>query len=416
MTLRAVMCAGMCAALLIPPAATCAQSRVLIAPSAGVGFVIDDNLFSAPQGTTTSDMVMRVTPGLSASRETARTYWFGGYSFEAERYQDHATLTTPLARQSGSMFGRMSSSPATTFSLEAGYESSVLPNELNVTTGLATGRLRAWRWHGGPEIQHATSPRSSITLRYGLTTEGMAGREIVTHVVEASLAHEGGARTEMRLDPFFRQFTFDSRGLVTAGALAGLTRRVTPFTRLLLRAGPRLTEGERRLRPEVELTLRRRSEYTELSVNYTRTATTAIGLQGIVETQRVVASASHHRPALFDVSVSGGAYLNENAGTTARVYRVAGEVTRKLGPGLAIVAAYALDLQRGLLVTTHVAGNPAAIIADRGELLPAPLFTIDRSAVNVPLRRNVFAIKLLVAPLIRPTKLPPRDKDDGSDR
>jgi hypothetical protein len=396
--------------LTLSPRVASAQARVIIAPSAGAGFVLDDNLFSARQGVTTSDMIMRITPGLSASRETARTYWFGGYSFDAERYQDHASLTTPMARQSASMLGRIERSSATAVTLQAGYESSIMPNELNINTGLNTGRMRAWRWHGGPELRHATSPRSFVGMRYDVTTEGMADRRIVTNAIDFTVAHEIGARSELRVEPFVRHFLFDDTSLATAGAIAGYTRRLTPFTSLILRGGPRYTQGDSTLRPELDLSLRRRTEYTEFSLNYARTGTTAIGLTGIVDTQRVVASASRHHPAVFDIAVNGGVYFNENAGTMARVYRVSGELTRRISPGLAISAAYAVDLQRGLLVTTHVAGNPAITIGERGSLIPAPLFLIDRTTADVPLRRNVFVIRLVVAPLIHPSRTPPKDK------
>jgi hypothetical protein len=71
--------------------------RVLIAPSATTDLVFDDNLFGTPEQEAMSDAILRVTPGLSVSRETATTYLFGDYNVDAERHREHPTLTTALS-------------------------------------------------------------------------------------------------------------------------------------------------------------------------------------------------------------------------------------------------------------------------------------------------------------------------------
>ena len=57
----------------LAPIAAHAQAKVLVSPAAAAGVVFDDNLFSTPKTEALSDGILRVTPGLSASRETRRS-------------------------------------------------------------------------------------------------------------------------------------------------------------------------------------------------------------------------------------------------------------------------------------------------------------------------------------------------------
>ena len=52
------------------------------------------------------------------------------------------------------------------FTLSGGYDSTVTASELNLTTGLQTGRLKAWRAHGGLEIKHSVGTRNFVSLGY----------------------------------------------------------------------------------------------------------------------------------------------------------------------------------------------------------------------------------------------------------
>jgi hypothetical protein len=383
-----------------------AQARVLVAPSAGAGVVYDDNLLSAPEGQTLADTIVRVTPGLSLSRESAHSYWFGSYSFDAERYQDHTTLTTPLARQTASLFGRAQTAAHTTFAVNGGYDYTTTPQELNATTGLFTGRIRAWRWHAGPEATQAISPTSSIIVSYDLTDDAIAEQRIVTHAADFTLRHEISARDIIRVRPFVREFMFDTGSVGSYGGVLGWTHWLTPFTSLSLDGGPRFVERDSRVRPELDLQLRRLSGYSDLGVTYLRTMTTALGLEGPLDTQRVVASAGYHHPAVVDVTFEGGVYETKQTTTDIRVYRFTADVTRRLNRVLSISALYGLDVQRGRAVLTPLVTAPE-LLGDEDAAFGLPL-PVGTAATNLPVRRNVFMLKLIVSPTIRPTGRPPK--------
>ena len=381
----------------------------------GAGIVFDDNLFSSPDGLAVGDSIIRVTPGLSASRETAHSYLFGTYSFDAERYRENAILTTPIARQNALAFLRVETSPYTAWAFNGGYLYSVTPSELNLTTGLFGGRSRGWSAHGGPEWTRLLSPRPSVQFTYDLADE-LPGYDIVTHNADFALTREMSSRNELRVMPFVREFVFDTSSDMAKGVVAGWTRRLTPFTSLRLQGGPRFIQNTDQVRPELDLLLRRRSGFSEMSLAYTRTSTAIAGYQTLLETQRVTATGGYHHPATVDATVTGGVYFNENQqGSVARVYHVGGDLSRRFTRALGVSISYTLDLQRGLLPTTQIAGIPGSRVV-LGALSPIPLFAIDRTATDVPIRKNVLMIQLVVSRTIHPTNVPPRlqPAPDGS--
>jgi hypothetical protein len=398
------MGAALLALLLGFPLRSAAQARVLIAPSASAGLAFDDNLFSTPDQQALTDQILRVTPGLSASRETARSYWFGGYSFDAERYQEHPILTTPMARQTAGGLVRVATSPRTAFTLAGGYDSTNTPSELNVTTALFTGRAKAWRWRAAPEVQHALSPASTVIASYDVTSDTLQDERIVTHAGRLALVHATGVRDEFRFEPFVREFIFNTGALAVGGGMVGWTHRITRFTSLKLQGGPRFVEKSDVVKPELNLALERRTEYSEWSVSYERSMTTAIGFNAVVDTERLLARTGYHHPAVVDFTLEGGVFSNRYT-TTTRAYRVGVDLTRALGPALAISLGYSLNLQNGLF-------NPLTFLSD-AEVgtagLNLPLLT-SPATTNVPLRRNVFAVRLVVAPTIKPMRTPPENK------
>src|SRR5207253_1868135 len=103
-----------------------------------------------------------------------------------------------------------------------------------------------------------------------------------------------------------------------------------------------------------DLAVRRRTVYSDFAIQYVRTATTAVGLDALLETQRLMASGGYHHPAVVDVTVSAAVFFNQVIqadAANARVYRVSAETVRAFGPAFSIAFLYSLDLQHGLLTT-----------------------------------------------------------------
>jgi hypothetical protein len=397
--------------LALSPAVAAAQSRVLVAPSLAAGVVYDDNLFSAPVGEQVADTIWRLSPGIRASRESGRANWFGTYGFDAEMYRDHPSLTTPLARQNGSGFGRFQPSSANTITVSGGYDSTVTASELNLTTGLLTGRIKAWRAHGGLEWKRAASTRNTFTLGYDGMNEAVkidAGNAIFTHAIDFRATHEAGSRTEVRVRSFLRDYIFDrTQSQLATGVLLGVTHKITRYTSLSVEAGPRLTQGKSTPDPEADILLLRRSGLSDLQLQYTRTITTAVGLRDPVLSERLLGGASYRRVGFAEVGVQAGYYVNGRAETTARVYHLAADVTRRLGGAVSIGATYTLDQQKGRLTT------PLTLI---DTFVSAPVGT-GLGVILPPgdgrVRHSVAMVRIIFSPQIQPTDKP-KDTDPAA--
>jgi hypothetical protein len=409
-------------AALALPAAGLAQARVIVAPTAAAGPVYDDNIFSAPKGQETADVIWRVTPGVSASRETARTMWFGNYSMDAELFRDHPDLTTPMARQTGSGFVKVQASTTSTFTLAGGYDNTITPSELNVATGLQLARVRGWRWHAGPELKHFFGPNTSITLAYDLSNESLstgetvsngepllAGRALLTQAGDVRIAHAVGARNEIQVGGFVREFLFDREtGMYSVGGLLGWGYKFTPYTKLTVLGGPRLLQNEARIEPEIDATLLRHARLVEVSLNYARTVATAVGLITPLKTQRIVGSASYRRVAIAEVGVQGGVYFNrdDRLDATVRTFRVAADMTRRLAGALSISASYSIDYQRGRLRTSFPLLDPLPLVLSTSLVPNHSLVLLPPAFIDSPMRHSTAMVRLTVSPRFRPTSKP----------
>src|SRR5262249_6214201 len=132
------------------PRTACAQGRGTFEPDIAVCAVHDDNLFSTftPQ----TDVVWRVTPGATGGYETQHVTWTGKYHFDAERYRDHEALNRNMSRQAGTFDLKAHSAQGVTFLLSSDYNTTNIPSELNLTTGLVTTRSHATEVRGRPEL------------------------------------------------------------------------------------------------------------------------------------------------------------------------------------------------------------------------------------------------------------------------
>ena len=381
----------------LAPAVARAQARTTIAPSVAVGVRYDDNVFWSP--VPTSDIVWGFTPGVEALRESAHSTWLSHYSFDTERFRDHPTLTTRLARQTASSSWKVEKSSATTFAIAGGYDSTLTPSELNLTTGLGSPRLRAWRWHAGPDVRYTAGSLTKLHAAYQFTADFLETHDnILTHAVNADVARQVGARDTVQLAVILERFLFNGgEGLNSEAFVAGVSHQLTPFTTLTIGAGPRLGGGA--LRPEVNASLVRKAGSSELSATYDRTQTTAFGVLTLIDVQRIVGGAIYRRADTLEATAQGGLYVNTVGASRLSVYRVAAGLTKPVGAGISLSASYALDFQSGTIgasLLTPILTGPTA----DARLTPQVL--------GGHLHRNVVFFRVIVAPRLKPVREPPK--------
>jgi hypothetical protein len=417
-------------ALVVAPAApAAAQSRVVVTPSVSVGWVYDDNLFY--QTSAEAERILRFTSGLDLRRETQRTTLDLDVSFDLERFDEHRTLSTPLARQVAFLRTRTQAAPRVVFEFEGGFESTRAPSELNLSTGILTGRRRAYRLHGGPGVVVDVTPTARISADYELYADIVPGGTLLvagqpdaaleslepasrlyTHVAGAQFAQGITPRNELRLDYVARWFVIgDERRagvvapLLTPGqtigthtALVGWAFRVNPAVRFEAAVGPRLRQGSFGIDGiEAQALLWRQRPSHDVFASYARTVTTAIGLRSLIEVDRALLRGVYRPP--FGIQTEGevGFYQNTVDEQTVRAFQLSGGITVPIAGPLAIGASYSVDFQRGRF--------GGALLQP---IVPGPGPILDP---NAPLRRTVAMVRVILAPQVRRT---PEDPPPGA--
>ena len=380
-----------------------------LAPSLIIAAGYDDNVFWAPNGQ--SDVVLRVTPGLSFKREGPRAKLLGTYNFDAEHYRNFSTMTNAFVRQSASGTGQFLKSTATTFILGGGYDTTTRPAELNVDTGLGSGILSGHRWYGHTELKHTFGPKTAMDLGYDFVNDVLSlGEEVQTHGVSVLATRQTNQRDELRLKFEGQEFLFNGSStndvvvgpdrIMSGVAMVGWTSHLTPLTSLTFSAGPRVSNGD--VRPEIEMLISRLSGPNEFSLSYARTQATALGLRGLIDVDRILGTNTYRLPGRIDTTLQGGVYRNQSRGATVNVYRAMADVTKYLATGVGISISYSTDMQHGLLGTELLPGLAPALINLRPDLAPVPTMGW--------VRRNLILFRVLVVPeLGRSTKPPERE-------
>ena len=404
---------GFCACVLVAAgtwrAASAGAQVLTFAPSATITVGMDDNVLWSPAGA--PDTMWRVTPGFAARRESSRATWSANYSFDTERYQKHPELTTALARQTARGDGKMQLAEHTTLSVLGGFDTSTTPFDLNTITGLTTsGRVDVWRRYVGSELTHDFSPASNVDLLYQLNGDFVKGGDtVVTHAVDATFLHELSGRHAWLVKGIYRDYRFTGTttqpSTQSYGGLIGWREKITPLTTLTVAAGPRRDLPSTSLHPEIQASLDRHLGAVKLSATYGQTATTAVGVPGLVSLKRFFGSVDLHLPGDLDASLNGGTYLNSFQGQNTTAVGAAAEIAKRVSGGIIIAVSYSSDIQKGLI------GIPGVtVLPPTG--LDGAVDVVTTAPGQTVIRRNVVLLRLTFAPDIRPRR-PPASQGPG---
>jgi hypothetical protein len=390
------MVAAITAALLLAHSTSAhAQATVVVTPSVSVGGVYDTNVLWRPDATV--DRIWRVTPGLTFSRETSRHSWMGEALVDSEWFTETGDLSTPLARQHALTRSEWTLSPTVRLALTANYDNSMTPQELNLVTGIIPGRVRAWRWSGSPEATVKVTPRTTVYGNYSVTGDvASIYPGVITHAIVSRVEQAVGARTNVRVGMSEEIFQFETAGLVFSHTpLVGLHHRLNPRVDATVDAGARFTAG--RIRPEVDARLSRRTTFTELSLDYSWTQATSLGIGTLVDVQRITGRAGYRWPRRLDASIGGGLYLNGVGPSRADVYRVNADITKRLVGALSIAAAYELDFQRGTIGASAL--EPGVVIQSGDQSIVPDL--LRPPVQSDRLQRSVLVVRFVVSGPLR---------------
>ena len=347
--LRVVFVAG----VLIPSAAP-AQTGYYLTPSLSIAEVYDDNLFYT-QSPRTHDLFTRISPGLKAGYQSAPLTVEGSYAFDSEVYSQHSELTTPLVRQRGLIELKATPTQVLTLSLPVSYYQSRTPTELNLTTGLAVGRVRAERYTTNPGFTYRLDPlttaKGDYTYSKDLLAAGITAGAITidTHIVNLALDRRLSPRDTVGPGYLGRRYEFSGFPALTSHAFTlGWSHELTPLTTFTLRGGPRLTEGTVDRLPEASAAIRHKLKSGQLSLSYASTLATVFGLATAATAQGITATAAMELLPKLQLSAAPALYTVSEP-LKATVYVMNLEVSYQLTKTLAWGAAYQFSLQQGTL-------------------------------------------------------------------
>ncbi len=347
---------------------------VYIMPWIATGVVYDDNVFFARQGRKQEDVFLRVTPGLQASYQSTPFTIVGNYRFDSEVYSKLDQLNTAQQRQFGTVETRWRPSTSWTIGNTVGYAQTNTPFELNLLTSAQTTRFRVERYFVNPTAEYRLDPMTKLIGQYAYAKDIFREVDISSHIINLTAERRVGAHDTLGPAYVGRYFTFsggDASSLQSHAMLLSWGHDFSADTRLDVRAGPRISNGNLDDRPEAFVGLRRRIPQGEVGLSYISAVTTIIGTVGATQTDSLTISASHEPIKHLTVTVSPAATWIRNSSFSSTIYT-----------GY-IEAAYQLN--------KYVTAKGSAYVSyQEGNFLP----TGGGTGENIIIARNVYWLRL----------------------
>jgi hypothetical protein len=325
-----------------------AQYRIAAEPSIEIAQVHDDNLFSSFKQPA-RDRILRVRPGIDLRLESARWLALGTYGFDSERFANHSNLTNSRARQHGLVSIRYQVDPRLTIAMDGRYTDTDTPGELNLVTGLATSRIRVRQLDFGPSARYRISPRmlahvsvtsSRLELAGGLGMRSMSQ----TLGIEQKVT----PRDMFTADYEHGKYLFDAAAANTNTNVlkGGWTHALSPTTRVVLQAGPRLTN--RSFAPELLVSLAHDWQFTSVALSALQTETTAIGSIGTVQVRSLQARITYRPTRSFTAYAAPAAGRSVDRNLEATVYHIGLGAHYAITPVSGFDVTYTHDSQHGV--------------------------------------------------------------------
>ena len=334
-------------AQLLPSTVVPAQAGNYLTPSLSVAEVYDNNVFYTPSPRT-KDFYTRISPGLNAGYQSAPLTVWGSYTFDAEIYSRQSELTTPLVRQRGLLELKATPDQVLTFSIPVAYYQTKTPQELNLTTGLATRRVRAERYTTNPALTYRYDPLTTAKGDYTFTKDLFArGITVDSHILNLALDRRLSQRDTAGPGYVGRHFEFAGSPALTSHAFTvGWSHELTPLTTLTLRGGPRLTEGTVDRIPEASASISHKLKSGQLSLSYASTLTTVFGLAIPITVQGITATATTELLPRLQLTAAPGFYKVSSETVKAMVYVMNLEASHQLTKTLYVAAGYQFSFQQ----------------------------------------------------------------------
>jgi len=393
-----------------------AQARLSLTPSVSVSEAYDDNIFSErdnepsttqapaapgePQPAPTpvvnrrhgpvDDFITRGTVGLKGGYESKPLSVVGGYSISGDAYADNSDLNTLPSEQAAIFNSTYATEQRLQLSFAGRYASTQEPRELNsplpsaesptgpsaptlAPTSLESRRAHAEYYDLGPAATYRLTPLTSANAGFTYAHS----RQVGSTTSETYLADGGLARQMTPLDVVDLRYSFihfrfenppgatsaSSTGETTplpredttdsSAVLLGWTRHVTQRIDVILRGGPRFTEGD--IKPEAMGEISYRLERGRAGFRYDRTLSTAVGQSGPIDTESFAGFFDYEPLQRLLARATASLSRNSQGSSDADIYTAGVTLGYRWLEWLSFFASYQFSDQRGELSTFDTA-------------------------------------------------------------
>jgi hypothetical protein len=357
------------------------QSRAWVAPAVSLSLSHDSNLFLTPNNA--GDVLTQLRPSLEGAYESPTKEFYGAAWFDAQVSANYSSLNALAARRNGLIDARVRTSPNVFLGVDARYDRTDSPSELNLESGILLGRQEATRTQVTPSAEYRVGPRMWLRAQYDWTTESLSGyAQQSLHGARVGMDYSWSPLTQWGGRYVGRSFVgapLDTR--YSHALLVTLSRQLAPGANLSIQAGPRVRSYDA-VTSEVLASFLRLKPRHRFLLDYWHGETIVLGVAGPVD----IHSGTYRTAWLLrndlEVSTLIGAFRSTApSDLRAIVYHGGAGGSWRFRKMYALTIAYRADLQRGDL---------------RGQLPP------DDYA-----GRGVFLVGLTVAPrLTRPVRSP----------
>jgi hypothetical protein len=338
------------------PVTGIAQPRLRLTAQVELAESYDDNLFPNPTSPVRqSDFTYRLGPRLGLSYAARTLNVSARYGRDAEAFAFRTELDSARARQEAAL--DVGWSPVRVLKLEAGalYEETTAARDLNLVTGLETGRLPAQRFSTRASASLGLGRLTRVRGEHTFTSEEVSGFPTVqTHTASVALQRRLSDSENATLTVSERQFAAAGTVLRSHVLVLGWTRQVTPRARFDIKAGPRLSD-DGTVGAEVSFGLRGNLRHGDVTLEYTQTEATAIGHLTRLDVQGVSVRARRQLQRELWITGGPGIFQSRDHQSEAIVYRAGAELEWRPIPGVALTGSYVWSRQQGNL------GSPALL-------------------------------------------------------
>jgi len=324
------------------------DDRFRFEPSLEVSEVADNNLnYSVDEPL--RDRVHRITPTLALRFESPRWRVRTGYSIDSERYANHSTLDSNLARARAVVGIDYQAGPRLTLSMQGSYVDTNTLADLNVLTGLAASRVRGRQLTLDPSAAFRISRLIARVRASSTTTNVVHGVGMRMQNQTLNLERRVTPRDLFSVDYEHSHLLFsgDANSQTIDGhrLLAGWTRDLRAHDRLILQAGPRMTNHSRSA--DLAASVTHRWRISSIGLSLVRNQATVAGYADAVEMRSLQARFTIAPNRRLTAYTQPAVIRSTSRPFEATVYRLSAGARYAISSLFDATVAYNHDSQKG---------------------------------------------------------------------